>query len=178
MPRSVLRWQSRRRLRLRADDRRVTGPVDQLLPGGSAALPDADGDGHRAEGARRQAEDPGQRHRGLPVHDRECRDPHRQRGGDFRAEYLLHRVDGEEAEQRPFPWHQLQPEQSRHHDLYRWRPAVQREHLEHRAARCRSDRVRARSAERPLRTEHAGRAGEHHQHSAVAGEVDRHATGL
>ena len=107
--------------------------------------------------------------------DRERRHPHRQRGSDLRAEYLFHGVDGEEAEQRPVPRHQLQPEQPGHHDLYRRRPPVQRELLEHRAARRRSDRVRARSAERALRPQHAGRAGEHREQPAVADEVDGHA---
>ena len=108
-------------------------------------------------------------------HDRERRHPHRQRGGDLRAEHLLHGVDGAEAEQRPVPRHQLQPEQPGHHDLHRRRPAAQRQLLEHRAARRRSDRVRARSAERALRPEHARRAGEHHEQPAVADEVDGHA---
>ncbi len=71
----------------------------------------------------------------------------------------------QEAEQRALPRHQLQPEQPGHHDLHRRRAAAERELLEHRAARRRSDRVRARSAERALRPEHARRAGEHHEHA-------------
>ncbi len=59
------------------------------------------------------------------------------------------------------------PEQSRHHDLYRRRATAERELVEHRAARRRSDRVRARSAERALRTQHPRRAREHHERPAV-----------
>ena len=109
--------------------------------------------------------------------DRERRHPHRQRRGDLRAEHLLHRVDGAEAEQRALPRHQLQPEQPGHHHLHRRRAAAERELVEHRAARRRSDRVRARSAERALRPEHARRAGEHHEQPAVAVEVDGRALG-
>ena len=67
----------------------------------------------------------------------ERRHPHRQRGGDLRAQYLLHRVVGEKTEQRPLPRHQLEPEQSGHHHLHRRRAAAERQLVEHRAARRR-----------------------------------------
>ena len=81
----------------------------------------------------------------------------------------------QKAEQRPLPRHQLEPEQPGHHHLHRRRAAAERQLVEHRAARRRSDRVRARSAERALRPQHARRPGEHHERAAVAVELDRRA---
>ncbi len=77
-----------------------------------------------------------------------------------------------QAEQRALPRHRLQPEQPGDHDVHRRRPAAERELVEHRAARRRADRIRARTAERALRPQHAGRPGEHHQRPAVAEELD------
>ncbi len=86
----------------------------------------------------------------------------------LRAQHLLHRVVGPEAEQRAVPRHRLEPEQPRHHDLHRRRAAAERELVEHRAARRRPDRVRPRSAERAVRPQHARRPRQHHERAAVA----------
>ena len=74
-----------------------------------------------------------------------------------------------QVEQRAVPWHRLEPEQSRRHDLSRWRAAAERELVEHRAARRRADRVRARAAERAVRPQHARRPGQRHQQPSVDG---------
>ena len=86
---------------------------------------------------------------------RERGHPHRQRGGDLRAQHLLHRVVGPEVEQRAFPWHRLEPEQPGHHDLFRRRAAAERQLVEHRAARhrvrsssCAARRARCSAATR------------------------------
>ena len=60
------------------------------------------------------------------------------------------------------PRHRLEPGQPGDHDLHRRRAAAQRQLVEHRAARRRADRVRARAAERAVRPQHARRAGQHH----------------
>ena len=66
------------------------------------------------------------------------------------------------------------PAQPRHHDLFRRRAAAERQLVEHRAPRHRSDRVRPRPAERALRPQHPRRSRQHHERAAVALGLDRH----
>ena len=71
--------------------------------------------------------------------------PHRERRGGLRAQHVLQRVLGAQAEQRAVPRRRLEPDQPRRHDLHRRCAAAERELVEHRADRRRSDRVRARA---------------------------------
>ena len=54
------------------------------------------------------------------------------------------------------------------HHLHRRRAAAERQLVEHRAARRRADRVRARPAERAVRPQHARRADQRRERAAVA----------
>jgi hypothetical protein len=149
------------------------GAIDAVLTAGShPPVPNAHRHRHGAEVGGRRAEGAGQRDRGAERHGGERRRPRRQRRGHLRAQHLLHGMVGAKAEQRAFSRDQLQSQQSGHHHLHRRRTADERELVEHRAARRRSDRVRARSPERPLRTEHPRRPRQHHQHEAVHRDVD------
>ena len=126
------------------------------------------GDG--AEGAGGSAERAGQRHRGAGRDARGGRRAQRQRRRRLRAEHVLQRVHGAEAEQRAVSRRRLEPEQPGRHHLHRRRAAAQRELVEPRAARHRADRLRARAAERALRAQRARRRDQHH---AAAGRRSR-----
>ena len=111
----------------------------------------------------------------LEGHDRERRHPHRERGRDLRARTLSSpSVTARKLSNRAFPRDRLRARPIPGiTTYYRRRAAAQCQLVEHRAARRRSDRVRARAAERALRPQHARRARQRHERAAVAGELDR-----
>ena len=134
--------------------------------------PVAHRDRDRAERACRTADAAGERDRRVQGHAGERRHQRRQRSRDLRAEHALHRLHRPQVEQPAVPWYRLEPGQPGHHDVPRRRAAAQLELVEHRPDRRRSGRVRPRTAERAVRTQHARRRHQRHQRPAVADRVD------
>ncbi len=95
-----------------------------------------------------------------------------QRRGDLRAEHVLLGPVGAQDQQRAVSGHRVESVESRHHDVRRRRAAAEHQHGEHRAARCRTDRVRARRPECAVWPEHARRRRQRDEPPAVAVGLD------